>query len=79
MEKVTVVSPRTASPRTRPVSVSTPEGMSAQTTGAPERFIRATALAAGSRRGELRPTPNRASTSTSACMANTACPRSWGS
>ena len=79
MEKVTVTSARTASPRMRPVSVSTPEGMSAQTTGAGERFISRTALAAGSRSALFSPTPNSASTSTSAFMANTAWPLTWGS
>ena len=69
MEKVTVTSARTASPRMRPVSVSTPEGMSADTTRAGEALIRSTAAAAGCRRGAFSPTPNRASTITSASIA----------
>ena len=65
-EKVTVTSARTASPRMRPVSASTPLAMSAETTGISQVFIICTAVGAGPRRPLLRPMPKRASTITSA-------------
>ena len=78
-EKVTVRSAHTASPGTRPVSASTPEGRSAATTFASERLMSRAAEAAGSRRAERSPTPNRASTMTSAPRAKAVCPPSPGS
>ena len=65
-EKVTVTSAWTASPRTRPVSASTPLAMSADTTGMSQVFIICTAIRGSPRRGVFSPIPNRASTITSA-------------
>ena len=64
--KVTVRSARTAAPSTRPVSVSTPLGMSADTTGMSQVFIMWTAVRASPRTPVFRPVPKRASTITSA-------------
>ena len=64
--KVTVASASTAAPSTRPVSVSTPLGMSADTTGTGQVFIICTAMRASPSTGRLRPMPKMASTITSA-------------
>ena len=64
--KVTVCAACTATPRTQPVSLHSPEGMSTATTGSPLAFIAAIACACASRTGPPSPVPSSASTITPA-------------
>ena len=56
--------PCTATPATSPVEASTPEGMSAATTGAPQPLIASIAASAGARGAPEKPVPKIASTTT---------------
>jgi hypothetical protein len=60
---VAVATARTAAPATSPVDASTPDGMSAATTGALAAFSASIAPAAGSRGAPEEPVPSSASTS----------------
>ena len=62
--KVTVSEARTATPRTLPVSASTPEGTSTARTGASAAFIASMAAAAAPATGRVSPVPKSASTTT---------------
>ena len=77
--KVTVMSARTASPRTRPVSPSSPVGRSQATTGQDRLFSRRTAARKARCTGRLRPTPSRASMAQSQRPSQADCSRSSGS
>jgi hypothetical protein len=63
---VAVSSARTATPRTAPVSASSPEGRSTATRNAGVAFIASIAAAGAPVTSERSPVPNTASTSTSA-------------
>ncbi len=58
---VTVALARTAAPSVSPVEASTPEAMSAATTGAPQPLMASIAAAAGSRGAPSKPVPKIAS------------------
>ncbi len=64
--KLTVTSASTAIPFTSPVDASTPEAMSAATTGAPQSLIASIAASAGARGAPENPVPKIASTITPA-------------
>ncbi len=64
--KLTLTSARTAAPSTSPLDASTPEAMSAETTGASPAFIASIAASAGARGAPLNPVPKIASTTTPA-------------
>jgi hypothetical protein len=62
--KLTVAPARTATPSTSPEEASTPEAMSAATTGASQPLIASTAASAGARGAPLNPVPKIASMTT---------------
>ncbi len=81
MEKVTVRSARTALPRTRPVSASTPLAMSAAITVPLRQELMRSTAAANLESGAMfreRPTPKTASTTTWLPRAQAAWALSWG-